>query len=494
MSVVRTLVFLLEGTGETICVNHPDISNSSCREPTGDEFTYGGKVYRVLKQRDVAKPLMGESYYDVAVIGEVVPTSSKCPLCGSTAQLCKDFVIPPLQHQAKGYDCPTCGQYGLDEYALTMTLQQRQRIGDFTTHPCISAYTRRQSILRNRKRFTLSPPIPIPLLFDTLTTRTNHRPEYVGINTLLDKCAQDITERLRLALQNLSDYCGKTGEYIILTDADYPVLCSDDPKMMHFFLRELIKTGLVEDRGPKHSGFGINAEHPPSRKLTLTVAGWKSVQEFESSSVEQTVTEANSPASATAVSADGSARTDRSEPINAATLVVVQDVSVTEPAAQAGDDIPVVNTVNQRTSVFVSYCHSDLEHLKRLQVHIAPSVREGIVNLWDDTKLRAGQKWREEIKEAITSAKVAVLLISADFLHSDFIATDELPPLLAAAEGDGLTVLPVILSPSRFSRTPSLNCYQAINPPSKPVDGMGKVEREALWAELVDRIEELMKK
>jgi hypothetical protein len=102
--------------------------------------------------------------------------------------------------------------------------------------------------------------------------------------------------------------------------------------------------------------------------------------------------------------------------------------------------------------------------------------------------------WRASIREAIDSAKVAILLISAEFMASEFIVANELPPLLEAAEKDGALILPIILSPSRFIRTPSLNRFQCVNPPDRPLIGMTKVEQEEVFFKATDAIQEAEEK
>jgi hypothetical protein len=130
--------------------------------------------------------------------------------------------------------------------------------------------------------------------------------------------------------------------------------------------------------------------------------------------------------------------------------------------------------------------------LERLQVHLKPLEREGIIDRWDDTRITAGQKWKTEIQKALDQARVAVLLISADFLASDFIADDELPPLLSAATNEGLVVLSIILSPSRFARTPSLSQFQAVNDPDRPLLNLERGQQEDIWVKLTADIEETL--
>src|SRR5579864_7527420 len=133
-----------------------------------------------------------------------------------------------------------------------------------------------------------------------------------------------------------------------------------------------------------------------------------------------------------------------------------------------------------RTKAFISYSHRDVRHLARLHVHLAFYERQGLLDVWDDMKLLPGALWQDEIKKALLCAKVAILLISADFLASKFIDEIELPALLAAARSDGAIILPVILSPSRFTDS-ELSQFQAINSPSRPLINMSLYDKERIW-------------
>lgn len=144
---------------------------------------------------------------------------------------------------------------------------------------------------------------------------------------------------------------------------------------------------------------------------------------------------------------------------------------------------------SRKTTVFVSYSHEDRKWLEMLQVHIAPLERMGMVDLWDDTDLAPGTRWGDAIREAIASARVAVLLISAYFMASDYIATKELPPILAAAEGEGVLILPVIISPCWMGE---LQQFQAVNPPDEPLVDLRRGDRDRVWVRVVEAITEAL--
>jgi TIR domain len=87
--------------------------------------------------------------------------------------------------------------------------------------------------------------------------------------------------------------------------------------------------------------------------------------------------------------------------------------------------------VISRTKVFVSYSHDDLKWLREVSQHIAVLNRLGLVDLWSDTNIDAGAEWERQIESALTSARVAVLLVSPAFLASKFIWKNEMPRIVA---------------------------------------------------------------
>lgn len=142
-----------------------------------------------------------------------------------------------------------------------------------------------------------------------------------------------------------------------------------------------------------------------------------------------------------------------------------------------------------KKNIFISYSHKDSNHLDRLRVHLKPLEKLGVVEIWDDTKIKVGDRWEEEIQGALERSGIAVLIISADFLASDFIVDNELPPILEKAQLNGTKVVPIVLKPCRFSRDPNLSKFQALNPPDKPIQAMSETEQEEMWDRLSQIIE-----
>lgn len=103
-------------------------------------------------------------------------------------------------------------------------------------------------------------------------------------------------------------------------------------------------------------------------------------------------------------------------------------------------------------TVFISYCHKDEVWKDRLVTHLGVLQQEGLLDLWDGRRIGAGGNWYQKIEEAITRARVAVLLVSADFLTSKFIRSKEIPSLLERRDKERLRISPVIIRPCAWKR------------------------------------------
>lgn len=124
-----------------------------------------------------------------------------------------------------------------------------------------------------------------------------------------------------------------------------------------------------------------------------------------------------------------------------------------QPDRPSGEAKPV------RDGVFISYSHNDIQAFNELNKMLAPVRRK--LNVWHDNMIEPGALWRDEIRKALVSAKAAILMVSPDFLDSDFIQKNELPPLLEAARADGCRILWIKLKECLVETT-VIEEYQAL--------------------------------
>jgi hypothetical protein len=147
--------------------------------------------------------------------------------------------------------------------------------------------------------------------------------------------------------------------------------------------------------------------------------------------------------------------------------------------------------MDNRSKVFICYSHKDEKFLRELSPHLELLAKNNQTDIWSDRKIEPGSKWQDEIKNAIEAARVAILLVSVDFLTSQFITEYELPALLRAARLQHVRILPVSVRPT--DGLGELRQFKFVNDLSKPLSIMKKAEREEVWAITAKMVSEAFK-
>jgi formylglycine-generating enzyme required for sulfatase activity len=119
-------------------------------------------------------------------------------------------------------------------------------------------------------------------------------------------------------------------------------------------------------------------------------------------------------------------------------------------------------------NLFFSYSHRDEALRDELAKHLRPLEREGAIRPWHDRRIDAGGDWHGAISEHLETADVVLLLISSDFIASDYCFDVEMTRALARHDAGEARVIPVILRPSD-GRTQRLARLQALPTDARPV-------------------------
>ena len=104
--------------------------------------------------------------------------------------------------------------------------------------------------------------------------------------------------------------------------------------------------------------------------------------------------------------------------------------------------------------IFISYSHKDKELCEKLLTHLSNLRNQGIIHTWYDGDISAGSEWETHIVDHLASARIILLLISADFLASSFCYSIEMKQALARHEAHQARVIPIVLRPVDWSGAP----------------------------------------
>lgn len=159
--------------------------------------------------------------------------------------------------------------------------------------------------------------------------------------------------------------------------------------------------------------------------------------------------------------------------------------------------VRAVNSFSQaspvRNRVFVSYAHDDEDNdtFKYFWKQIGALVAQGHIDLWTDKRIGAGEDWQAEIDQAMASASVAVFLVSASFLKSNFIRAKEVPTLLQRHRDDGMKLMPILMIDCVWDSEPWIQAME-LTPGSTAIDSLDAKQVNPALAEIVRKIRRML--
>ncbi|MGB8510176.1 MAG: COR domain-containing protein [Pyrinomonadaceae bacterium] len=158
---------------------------------------------------------------------------------------------------------------------------------------------------------------------------------------------------------------------------------------------------------------------------------------------------------------------------------------------RAGDERGRMGLERRRAArIFVSYSHKDERLLNELKTHLSPLQRLKLIETWDDREIRAGEDFGEKINDNLERADIIILLISSDFIASDYCYEKEMARALERHEKKEARVVPVIVRAAKWEMIPQLSNLQAIPKNAKPVRNWAS--KDTAWKDVSDQIQKMI--
>lgn len=134
--------------------------------------------------------------------------------------------------------------------------------------------------------------------------------------------------------------------------------------------------------------------------------------------------------------------------------------------------------------LFVSYSHRDEKYLEELRKYLEA---QRSLDVWSDERIQAGSEWRQQIGTALAEADAAVLLVSQDFLNSEFIRNHELPSLLESVKSRRLRLFLIPIGACTW-RSAVIERFQWVHDPTRPLKAMRPAQREQALVDINQQI------
>jgi hypothetical protein len=135
--------------------------------------------------------------------------------------------------------------------------------------------------------------------------------------------------------------------------------------------------------------------------------------------------------------------------------------------------------------VFYSYSHKDERLREELESHLSLLRRENYIEAWHDRKIVSGEQWDRAIAQNLEAASIVILLVSADFLNSDYCYEKEMKRAVERHDSGKACVIPIITRPVDWTGAPFAK-LQALPKDAKPVTTWGN--RDEAWLNVAQSI------